>query len=297
LDIQHSVSGLGKCKGETDLFVDFLLCDGRRLRVMIENKVNAQFMPNQLGRYKERGQLHVGRNECEVFIHGLIASESYLSSKHNHNNDQSCDFVVSYEKIRDYFDHAVATNDYEKKRYFYRYSIMDQAITKSRRGYKPIHDEGTANFQVSLYKYIKKHFADISMENPEGKEIPRESKFIKLNSPKLNSYPSLPPQVLRLKFRKSKETEKPRVNIELKGMNSIFDVLKPLIKPLLNDGMVILPTGKSLSISMEIPVIDQRLKFNTQLKGISAMLTNTCKLLNWLYDNHEKLAVIIKQSI
>ncbi len=57
-NVSHSVSGLGKCKGETDILIDFQLYDGIRLRIMIENKINADFMPQQLERYKERGLLY-----------------------------------------------------------------------------------------------------------------------------------------------------------------------------------------------------------------------------------------------
>ncbi len=227
-------------------------------------------------------------------MHGLVAPESYFNSKNHTKDKQDCYFTLYYEDIMNYFKNANPQNDNEKRRFFYRHHIIKQAITKSRRGWEPIHDSNTANFQLSLYNHIKQFYTIITMKKPKETGIPRESKFIKLYSQELDELNDLPNRVLRLKFRESKETGKFRVDIEFKGMGKYFNELQPLIEPLLDDEMICVMTNKSISISMIIPTINQRIDFEVQKNDINIMLTNTCHLVNWVCENHLKLIDIFQ---
>lgn len=89
--------GVADQTGESDLCALFKDGDGRRLAVLIEDKIDAAFQPEQAGRYRKRGVLGVGIGHWDRFVTCLCAPERYAAPL---SDASEWDAVVTYEEIQ-----------------------------------------------------------------------------------------------------------------------------------------------------------------------------------------------------
>jgi len=73
LGVRHSVDRYG---GESALEVDVRCSSGRLVRILIEDKIDADFQSNQAERYRQAGEYYTENGECGGFITALIAPRS-----------------------------------------------------------------------------------------------------------------------------------------------------------------------------------------------------------------------------
>ncbi len=71
---EHSVAN---SSGQSDLEIAFLDSDGKKCRMLIENKIAASFQPEQAQRYRKRGELHIRTGICDRFVTVLVARAVY----------------------------------------------------------------------------------------------------------------------------------------------------------------------------------------------------------------------------
>jgi hypothetical protein len=72
---RHSVD---RYEGESDLEID-LKCSGQPIRLLVEDKIDAQFQKGQAERYTKAGDHYVNKLECNEFLTVLVAPKSYLA--------------------------------------------------------------------------------------------------------------------------------------------------------------------------------------------------------------------------
>lgn len=82
-------------EGESDIEFGFRTAAGTRHIVLVENKVNASFQPEQVERYHNRGQFRVDRETWDSFSVCLLAPERYVSQQTRNGFDS----VIHYEDI------------------------------------------------------------------------------------------------------------------------------------------------------------------------------------------------------
>src|SRR5690606_27780257 len=86
--------------GESDLGVLLADSEGAKVRLLIENKVNAMLQPRQAERYRERGSACLASGGCSRYLTAIVAPERYFGS-----GDGAKGFggKVSYEAIVDWY--------------------------------------------------------------------------------------------------------------------------------------------------------------------------------------------------
>ena len=95
--VKHSVMTEN---GESDVEIALVSTAGERVRVLVENKINASKQDRQFERYYERGERYVERGACDRFCVCLLAPEGYASE----SDRQSVDHVISYEEMLETID-------------------------------------------------------------------------------------------------------------------------------------------------------------------------------------------------
>lgn len=86
--------------GESDITV-ILEIEGKRIALLIEDKIDAIAMPNQYGRYKLRGQKGIEKGEWQAFEIFIFCPKKYLQSN---TESKKYDYPIFYEKFKNYFD-------------------------------------------------------------------------------------------------------------------------------------------------------------------------------------------------
>ena len=133
--------------GESDITV-ILNVDGKRIGLLIEDKIDAIAMPEQPERYIKRAQKAVKYGDCE-------ASECYIvcPQKYYDNNEAARKYPhwISYETIRDYLDQnsSPLNQAYSQQ--------ISQAIEKAKKPPEVVLNE-EANSFFRKYKDYQENF-------------------------------------------------------------------------------------------------------------------------------------------
>ncbi len=139
--------------GESDI-VFILNLNGKHYALHVEDKINANAMPNQYGRYLERIRKDIDAGEYDAASVLLVAPEKYL----NVNSEaQKYDNSVSYEQLRDYF----AYKDDARARY--KLSLIEKAIYWQKNGYQYEADPKMVEFCNKMNEYHKKKYPDLPL--------------------------------------------------------------------------------------------------------------------------------------
>ncbi len=141
--------------------------DNNTLCVMIENKINASFQPQQDERYRLRGENRVAEWSCHEFHSILFAPEIYLEWYSWWFNS-----VLSYESIINWYQSN------EDAHTAYKIYLLQQAIWKAQVWYSMVADQPVTDFRKSYYALVCERYSKLNMDNPWNK--PATSSFIYL---------------------------------------------------------------------------------------------------------------------
>jgi hypothetical protein len=142
--------------GETDIYVE-LSTKNDNIVLLIENKIDAQFQPQQSSRYNIRKENIIKENSKTIVYTILFAPEKYILG-HKESND--FDICIAYEKVMEYF----RTND--TKRNKYKATIVEMAIAQARRGYNIKEDAIVTKFWKNYWSYLMNNYSNITMKEP-----------------------------------------------------------------------------------------------------------------------------------
>ncbi|NML10805.1 PD-(D/E)XK nuclease family protein [Sphingobium sp. AR-3-1] len=123
-----------RSRREIDIFVEAKTASGEDIALLIENKLDATEQPDQAESYRE--ELDV---LAERFSHRavLIVCPSAYSAQHSDFTGRF-DAIVTYEALAEYFAERISHPIPEGARMQFRADLLQQAITKARRGYTPV---------------------------------------------------------------------------------------------------------------------------------------------------------------
>jgi hypothetical protein len=266
--------------GESDLEVDFLDADGKRWRVLIENKVNAEFQPKQALRYKERGEAYKNnegdnlfRPACDEFYTVVIAPEKYIDKR---LECQIFNHSLAYEKLYNWFGNASDMGE----RGILKQKMIEAAIEQQSLGYQPQFNEvATQNWQL-YYHWVQEIAPELGMRSPIQSKT--SGTFICVKPPKV--FPKglviihkTENGSVDLQFPKKAETD------------GEWEAFQEKFSSFLNSRMTIVKAGKSAAIRLPTLDIDITKDFGEQkgfvLKGILAAK----ELLYWAREHHHQL--------
>ena len=112
--------------GESDITV-VVEAEGIKQALLIEDKIDAIAMPDQAGRYFQRGEKGVNDGEYEKFHVFIVAPQKYLDMN---SEAQKYQYQIPYEQIQVYFEKLGGP------RAEFKIRQIKQAIEKQKHGYQ-----------------------------------------------------------------------------------------------------------------------------------------------------------------
>ena len=237
--------------GESDITV-IIESGGKKIGLLIEDKIDAIAMPEQSMRYFGRGQKGIERGDYEKFYVFIIAPDKYLlqnNEAHKYPNK------IAYETILKYF------HELNDPRSDFKIQQITQAIDKQKSGYQVVMDLAVTEFWSKYSEFQKTHYPDIYfIYNGEIKGS---------NA----TWPRFKTVINGLyMFHK---TEYGFVDLTFEGCSDKIPVIEQLLSDTVGDyignGYTVHPTGKSAAIRLVVPVLDLHKPFDEQKE-----LTDSC---------------------
>ena len=163
-NVQRSVHGFGL--GETDVLLEYK-SEEKTIGVLIENKLDALFQPDQAARYDARAAQYVDSESFDETYSVLVAPQQYI--------DRQTEFqrAISYESIVRYFEGAQLGRRGE-----FKVMLLRIAIERLRRGYVAVNSEPNQAFWQAYYDHILERLPTVTMRPVEV--VPPGSDWIDL---------------------------------------------------------------------------------------------------------------------
>ncbi len=149
--------------GESDLELDFVSQSGV-YRVLVEDKINARFQPDQILRYQKRAEYYVcEKRDCKDCKTALFAPRRYAPSKVKGFNAV---LHLQYEQLRDWYkQRADGDNHIEWKIALLEAAIKKHRFTNRRLGVgQP--DVRVKKFRHGYWEMANQEFPDLAMPEP-----------------------------------------------------------------------------------------------------------------------------------
>jgi hypothetical protein len=148
--------------GEADLIVWYRRSEGNgdRTAILIEDKIRAEFQPDQPERYRKRGEQGKGHRWHDYWT-CLVASERYIHG----GVDKRFDATLTLEQIKKWFASS------EPKRRDFKVWVIEEAIRKGDWLGPQQVDDAVTLFRELYFKCFQEFFADrrhgVSMKPPD----------------------------------------------------------------------------------------------------------------------------------
>lgn len=234
--------------GESDITIVFDL-NGKKIALLIENKIKALAMPEQPSRYFLRGEKGISNKNYDSFYVFIVAPENYLETN---EKAKEYPYQISYESIREYF---LKLND---KRARFKLAQIDFAIEKQKRGYQAIKDIKVSDFWNKYVIYQKKNYPYLKLSNQTSVH------------PARSFWPYFHTNILKTPI--IYKSDKGYVDLTFNGQAKQIDKIKNIIVKVLGDynklGLSVIPTGKSCAVRLVVPYVDFAKAFEDQLDNI-----------------------------
>lgn len=239
--------------GESDLVFIFISQFGKRIAVLIENKIDASPQPDQGTRYTMRGSKGIQSGYWEEFRTCLIAPQQYLESA---KQTDAYGSKVSYEELSAYF----SSRRFRDIRYQYKTRLIQEAIQKNRRGYQPEYNEVMTKFVAAYCEYANLNFPGLCVQ--QAKPRPAGSTWVMFMPSKLGKNMSLCHQLTS-----------GSVKLFISGANQDFESVKLNYEGRLQADMSISSAGKSVAITAGVPKLSPlTVEFNLTKGSVHAAL-------------------------
>lgn len=258
--------------GESDLVVTFRRDDtGGRFALLIEDKIDAPVMPNQLERYRLRAERYKRNDVFEDYEIVLCSPDGYVNC---HPEMGSCDCQVSYEAIAsEYFEGQAAG----ASRSTYRATFLREAAQSAgHSAFKQIEDETTKIFWDKAYLIALRDFPELEMREPHFTKGQTWIDFRPLEM----------------------KTGLIRTVVSLKGQCGFADFtfsgimvreFQPSIMHILEKDMTVHQTGKSTAIRLCVPVLEVGPWDNKTEERIRTAFTACTRLIGFYRTNKSVL--------
>ena len=257
----HSLTKVGY--GESDLAFMIKIKNKEIILFLIENKIDADFQPDQAGRYRLRGENRKKEGECDEYLTILIAPAKYIIQ----NDD--FDYFIEYEEIRNwYLKHS---NLGERAKY--KADIFKIAIEKLRRGYQSIVDKDATTFWHYYYRIAYEKYPHLKMRKPPA-GVPKGSSFFYFKPTDIN-------------LRKGDSIVHKGygvVDLQFFGRADDIDKLIEEYKDRITSEMEFVKAKKTASLRININPIDVTGDFNDQLNIVLSAFEKADILYKWAKD-------------
>jgi hypothetical protein len=280
LCLSHASRSVRTSNGESDLEFRYTSDAGQTL-VLIENKVDAVFQPQQAVRYADRARAHMTNGPYANAKTVLLAPSKYIGidgAKHGF------DMTVSYESLREWFFGPGSRAN--PPRTAYKLKLLELAIERSRTGWQAIPHQGVQNFWRAYRSLANDIAPELAM--PETKAtIPERSSFITFLPP------SLPAGVvLRHKVRHG------HVDLLFRGMGRSLARIDQVAGDTRPPGSNLVKAGNSSALRLQVDRVDiSKEAFSDCEPSMRRALHCAASLLEWYRSaGHTALEEVRRQA-
>ena len=244
--------------GESDMTVIFD-AGGKKIGLLIENKIDAIAMPEQAARYNLRGKKGIDRGDYESFFVFIIAPQNYL----NRNDEaQKYPYKVSYEKVLSYLEGL------QDNRVSFKLQEIRQAIEKQKKGYQVEVDPLVTDFWRKYALLQKESFPDLNLIY--SGEVKGASA----------SWPRFRTKVNGLYMYH--KTEMGCVDLTFDGcadkILGIDSLLKETVGDYVHEGFSIHKTGKAAAVRLTAPTLDFHKPFEEQKESVEMGMKSVLRM-------------------
>ncbi len=251
IDIEHSFKD--NELGESDITL-IAEKDDSKLGILIENKIDAIAMDLQPERYVKRGEKGVKDKKYDEYVIFIIAPQKYLDTNVNAKKYPNC---ISYEELA-----TVMKGDQ------YAFALLNKAIEEKENGYTVIEDEMVTKFWHRYYDFIKENYPKIKINEIEG---PRGARAV---------WPELFTNNPKVKIMH--KSDRGFMDLTFSNMGEHIDIFNKYVSEDIINKYEIVRTGKSLSIRINVPVLDFKNEFDNYIEEMHECMKSALELYDIL---------------
>lgn len=255
----HKVShSLADSDGESDITL-ILQYPDKRVALLIEDKIDAQTMPEQSARYHKRAQSAISRGEYDCYYVMLAAPADY-HREHANDGNAAYEYRICYEELREY----LSKQDYARA--VFKTAMVDCALREKKAGYQVQEVPAVTEFWIKLRQFCKENYPQLSMV---GEDAPKGAAA---------SWPEFRTSLGTVKV--VYKSQKGFVDLELPQYGDRIAELHSIVGDRMAEPMQIWKTGKSASVRLsdEKWVLDFTQDFGACQPAISDILQAVSKL-------------------
>lgn len=268
VDARRSVK---TARGESDLELEVQGVNGTA-KIMIENKVDAAFQPDQPQRYMERADAYKESGKYSEVVTVILAPKIYFSDP---GEQYGFDAKVTYEDIVQW----LKVPERRTLRTAYKLNLLHAAIDRGRSGWQLIPNPKVSQFWRSYWQLAERVARQLAMPVPKS-EIPAGSHFIVFQ-------PAALPGNVKLKHKVAYG----HVDLEFSGMGSDLAKLERLYGSVLPPGARIEKAAKSAVIRIRVEPIDMtKADFDDCEVVVRKSLEAAVQLLEWFMGQQSRSA-------
>lgn len=269
--VERAAHSVADSHGESDLLVDMKAPDGRRIRLLIENKIGAGMQPTQAQRYRRRAAIAKKRGKCDEAYTILVAPERYFGTQESR---RGFDGTLTYERVLDLI--KASSETLSPSRRAYKVYLLEQAIEKGILGYQSEADSVVSEFWTAYYQLATAAAPRLQMRRPGSK--PSGSSFIYFK-----------PRGLPKRARICHKLGLGVVDLQLRGMARRIAELRNAVGERLASGMRIDVASGSAAIRILTPIIDMSEPFEDQTDAALEGIRAAQRLLKWGLEQRAEL--------
>jgi hypothetical protein len=277
---------------EIDITLTIDRFDKLPIIVMLENKLDTSDQPLQAESYKSEAEDLVAGGYAEQVRTLLVCPESYRRG--NSTFAKKFDGVLTYEEVLAYLQSRLATEKGELAlRLGHRVNLVDQAITKGRRGYDPVPFAPIAAFNAQYVAVVRDQFPTLVPGSAMLKiDRPGESVTMIFGPATLPEWEFLPQMRLVHQLREG------NVNVNFYGWGDFFLELAGQIgSDLRGTGFKIVPAvnkrknGRAgLMLFSTTPVVTNARSLAEQQVDVVSGMAAAERLRSWIWANKAVIA-------
>ena len=230
--------------GESDMTVVFD-CDGKKIALLIEDKIDAIAMPEQPSRYSLRGDKGIQDGDYDNYYIFIVAPRQYLDI-----NEKAKEYPnrVSYEELKEYFE------ELDDTRSSFKLAQLNLAIEKQKNGYQVVKNSLVTDFWNKYVDYKNKFFPKLNLAVHSDIK-PTNGVWAHFRTNKSSDFI----------YHKS---NKGYVDLTYNRQAEKIDIIKNFVVQVVGNyyekGFNIVETGKSCAIRMNTPIINFASSFEEQ---------------------------------
>ena len=224
--IQKASHSMADADGESDVTL-ILQYPDKRVALLIEDKIDAQTMPEQSERYHKRAQKAVSHGEYDCYYVMLAAPADY-HKEHENDSNAAYEHRVCYEELREYLGKQSHVRASVKA------AMIDCAIKEKKAGYQVQEVPAVTEFWVKLRQFCKENYPQLNMV---GEDAPKGAAA---------SWPEFRTSLGTIKV--IYKSQKGYVDLEFPKYGDRVADLRLKIKDRMTPSMQVWNTGKSASV-------------------------------------------------